>query len=235
MERRLNELEKGEAAFIGKLQTRDEVLDEELDNHQKRLDRHREDLLASEKYINTLQDRVMALEDENLALKSQVESMADKLCHCSKRSPTMSGEGTREEPFELEYASDGEYHTPPAEEQENAPPRTLVPIEEVLPEVAATEAMQERGREFIEALDRSQVRRQRCVRSSGRIKSHFHPYCKSTGQSFRRRVRMPVDSEISRNIRHLERGLGGYESDSKSGSSGLSEIEDCHPLATIGC
>ena len=163
MERRLNDLEKGETAFIGKLQTRDKVLDEELDNHQKRLDRYREDLLALEKYINTLQDRVMALEDKNLALKTQVESMADKLCHCQQRSPNVRGDGSREEPFELEYASDGEYHTPPAGEQENAPPRTLVPIEEILPEVAATEAMQGRGREFIEALDRSQVRRQRCV------------------------------------------------------------------------
>ena len=180
------DLEKGEAAFIGKLQTKDEMLDKELDNHQKRLDHHREDLLASEKYVNTLQDRVMVLEDENLALKTQVESMSDKLCHCNKESPTMSGEGTREEPFELEYASDGEYHTPPAEEQENTPPRTLIPIEEVLPEVTEVEAMQERGREFAEAWDRSQVHRQRCVRSAGRIKSKFHPYHKSTGQPFKR-------------------------------------------------
>ena len=147
----------------------------------------------------------------------------------------MSGEGTQEEPFELEYASDGEYHTPPAGEQENALPGTLIPIEEVLPEVAEMGAMQERGREFMEAWDRSQVRRQRCVRSSGRIKAKFHPYRKSTGQPFKRRVRLPVDSEISRNIRHLERGLGGYESDSESGSSGLSKFEDRHPLATIGC
>ena len=109
----------------------------------------------------------MALEDENLALKTQVESMADKLCHCQQGSPNIRGDGTREEPFELEYASDGEYHTPPAEEQENARPGTLIPIEEVLPEVAETEAMQERGREFMEAWDRSQVCRQRCVRSSG--------------------------------------------------------------------
>ena len=147
----------------------------------------------------------------------------------------MSGEGTREEPFKLEYASDGEYHTPPAEEQENAPPRTLIPIEEVLPEVAEAEAMQERGREFVEAWDCSQVHRQHCVRSSGWIKSHFHPYRKSTGQPFKRQVRLPVDSELSRNLPHLERGLGGYESDSESGSSGLSEIEDRHPLASIGC
>ena len=160
------DLEKGESAFVGKLQTRNKVLDQELDNHQQRLDRHQEDLLASEKHINTLQDRLMALEDENLALKTQVESMADKLCHCNKGSPTMSGEGTREEPFELEYALDGEYHTPPAEEQENAPPQTLIPIEEVLPEVAEVEAMQEWGREVAEAWCRSQVRHQRCVWSS---------------------------------------------------------------------
>ena len=175
MEHRLNELEKGEAAFIGKLQSRDETLDHELDNHQQRLDRHREDLLASERFYNTLLDRVTALEDENRTLKTQVESMSNKLCHCRQGGPTISGEGTREEPFELEYASD-DYHTPPAEEQENTPPRTLVPIEEVLPEVAATEAMQQMGRDFIEALDRSQVRRQRCVRSSGQIKSKFHPH-----------------------------------------------------------
>ena len=146
----------------------------------------------------------MALEDENLTLKTQVESMADKLCHCNKGNPVVSGEGTREEPFELEYASDGEYHTPPAEEQGNVTPQTLIPIEEVLPEVAETEAMQERGREFVEAWERSQVRCQRCVRSSGRIKAKYHPYRKSTGQSFKQRVRLPVDSEISRNIRHLE-------------------------------
>ena len=99
MERRLVDLEKGESAFVGKLQTRDEVLDQELDKHQQHLDRHREDLLAAEGYINTLQQRLGVLEDKNLALKIQVESMADKLCHCNKGSPTMSGEGTREEPF----------------------------------------------------------------------------------------------------------------------------------------
>ena len=137
-------------------------------------------------------------------------------------------------PLRQESGSD-KYHTPPAEEQENVPPQTLIPIEEVLPEVAEAEAMQERGREFVEAWERSQVHRQRCVRSSGRIKSKYHPYHKSTGQPFKRRVRLPVDSEISRNIRHLEQGLRGYESDSESGSSGLSEVEDHHPLATIGC
>ena len=84
LERQLVDLEKGESAFVGKLQTRDEVLDQELDKHQQCLDQHQEDLLASEKHINTLQDRLMALEDENLTLKAQVESMADKLCHCNK-------------------------------------------------------------------------------------------------------------------------------------------------------
>ena len=93
----------------------------------------------------------------------------------------MSGEGTQEEPFELEYTSD-EYHTPPVEEQENAPPWTLIPIEEVFPEVAEAEAMQERGMEVAVAWDRSQVHRQRCVCSLGKIKAKYHPYCMSTVQ-----------------------------------------------------
>ena len=94
LECRRLKLEKEEAAFIGKLQTRDEVLDQELDKHQQCLDQHREDLLAVEGYINTLQQRLGVLEDKNLTLKIQVESMSDKLCHCNKGSPTMSGEGT---------------------------------------------------------------------------------------------------------------------------------------------
>lgn len=31
----------------------------------------------------------------------------------TQQEPTMSGQGTPEESFQLEYASDDEYHTPP--------------------------------------------------------------------------------------------------------------------------
>ena len=40
--------------------------------------------------------------------------MADKLCCCPARSPTLSGAGSRSEPFELEYeGSNDSYTTPP--------------------------------------------------------------------------------------------------------------------------
>ena len=71
-----------------------------------RIDRRRRE-------VDLLRRAVGELEGDQDLLKSQVESMSNKLCHCSARSPVLSGTGSQEDPHELEYASADEYHSPP--------------------------------------------------------------------------------------------------------------------------
>jgi len=95
---------------------RDEYVDKEVDKHQERLARHRHDL-------EVLRGKVSRLEEANLLLTAQVESMSDKLCRCNEGRPGLVGRGTIEEPFELEYAgSPTSYHTPPSVPSENHTP-----------------------------------------------------------------------------------------------------------------
>src|SRR5882762_5011934 len=59
----------------------------------------------------------------NILLKTQVESMNDQLCRCSKGCPVLTGQGSADGPFELDYiGSPGSYHTPPSAPVENSAP-----------------------------------------------------------------------------------------------------------------
>src|SRR5882762_7888808 len=49
--------------------------------------------------------------------------MSDQLCRCSEGQPVLTGWGSQDEPFELDYiGSPGSYHTPPSAPAENPTP-----------------------------------------------------------------------------------------------------------------
>src|SRR5882762_3678156 len=49
--------------------------------------------------------------------------MSDQLCRCSEGRPVLTGRGSQDEPFELDYiSSPGSYHTPPSAPAENSTP-----------------------------------------------------------------------------------------------------------------
>src|SRR5882762_8223566 len=83
---------------------RDEYVDKEVDKHQERLAHHHHNLEVLRGKVLKLEESSSRLEELNLLLTAQVESMSDKLCRCHKGCPTLVGQGSREEPFELEYA-----------------------------------------------------------------------------------------------------------------------------------
>jgi hypothetical protein len=92
---------------------------DEVDRH---LARHRRELKTlvqeDEDMAKKFDVNTGVLCDSLSAIEAKIESMVDKLCHCSPKSP-LSGKGTSDSPYELEYA-DGD--TP-----------TEVPVENVTP------------------------------------------------------------------------------------------------------
>ena len=92
------------------------------------------DLMMSR--FSVLEDRIRILEEESVekaarikSLSSKVKHLQGKMCHCNKpKSRPLSGSGTREDPHELEYASEEEYLPPPV-----AIVTTLIPIDQGVP------------------------------------------------------------------------------------------------------
>jgi hypothetical protein len=78
---------------------------------------HCGDINASFKMMENLERKT----DDNTAvivgklerIDATIASMSDKLCHCSNKSPSLVGVGTRSLLFELEYAMEDEYTVPP--------------------------------------------------------------------------------------------------------------------------
>ena len=64
---------------FAKLMARDQDVDKEFAQMQKRLYRHR---VA----FNKAEDRIQALEDTMAIQQAKMDSMLDKLCHCRARS-----------------------------------------------------------------------------------------------------------------------------------------------------
>ena len=57
------------------------------------------------------------------SLQAEVDSLQTKICRCNEAtSRPLSGNGSQEDPFTLEYAEENEYHPPPVV-------TSLVPIE----------------------------------------------------------------------------------------------------------
>ena len=81
-------------------------------------------------WFSGLEERMHVLEEEGLvqeemiaSLQAEVDGLQSKICHCNEAmSRPLSGSGTRESSFELEYADESEYHPPPVV-------TSLIPIE----------------------------------------------------------------------------------------------------------
>ena len=105
-------------------------LDEELQTVKDRLRRHRID-------INLLYDDGLVVAENARNLSNQVTDLSGRVCRCNTSSESSVGEGTRERPFELEYAADDEYvPIPPAfpvDHSPATPPVTVPPLENTSP------------------------------------------------------------------------------------------------------
>ena len=68
---------------------------------------------AMEQCIKFLEEEGLEREDMVVSLQVEVDDLKTKVCHCTvPQSRPLSREGSREVPFELEYASDSEYIAP---------------------------------------------------------------------------------------------------------------------------
>jgi hypothetical protein len=93
-----------------------------FDEVDRRIARHRRELKALAQEDEEVQRKfdvnTSVLCDSISAIEARIESMVDKLCHCSVPSP-LSGNGTSDSPYELEYADED---TPTEVPSENAVP-----------------------------------------------------------------------------------------------------------------
>ena len=49
-----------------------------------------------------------------MSLQAKVDRLQTKICHCNEvTSRPLSGNGSQEDPFTLEYAEENKYHPPP--------------------------------------------------------------------------------------------------------------------------
>ena len=109
----------------------------EVDNVNERVNQRGEEIKEIDNVMKNLLDRfsgleehMHVLEEEGLireemitSLQAKVDGLQSKICCCNEAtSRPLSGSGTRESPFELEYTDDSEYHPPPVV-------TLLVPIE----------------------------------------------------------------------------------------------------------
>jgi hypothetical protein len=112
--------------MINSNKKRDKYLDKELDNHQKRINRHCRDLEALCQENHPLEDRVLMREVEADHHKEMLMEILDQLCHCVKdKAPVLEGNGTADSLFELndglEYAGlPSSYHDAPLASSESA-------------------------------------------------------------------------------------------------------------------
>jgi hypothetical protein len=237
----------------------------ELNETKERLDRHRRDLDHLRRKVREVRaerdsdrEEVNDLEAEMVILKAQVTSMEGRLCRCGEASLAWSGEGTAAAPLELddEEGSQGSYHSAssssfsaenPAVIQvstvvETSPAR-LVPIEELEVEVVGTPREQEVREASRELVRRPRMRVPRMtssilsrqLRVANRMSTAVPP--KFPPRRPNPDYHLGVNHRLRQNIRRAGRGLGGYESSSESGTSGLSddsEYEDYHHAPRLG-
>ena len=73
--------------------------------------------------MHALEVEGLEREDMVASLQAKVDCLQTKICCCNKAtSRPLSGNGTREDPFKLEYVEESKYHPPPVI-------TSLVPIE----------------------------------------------------------------------------------------------------------
>ena len=235
---------------------REERRDKEVDSLMERLNRHRRDLEATHSKARKTQEKIRGLEEEVLTLKVQVGSMADKVCRCSERSPALSGEGTQNAPFELDYeGSSGFYHVPPEETPATSDEPLPVVVREVVegvlgqddaivgrlvPIVEEEEADPSQvEREYAQRMSHTTVRPRR-RRTTTLKRQDVYPHRMTAGRERVHPYFFRVESEYRRTLRRGHRGVSaGYQSDSESGSDGLPsfpavEADDLFPGSLLG-
>jgi hypothetical protein len=112
---------------------RDNYFDKVLSKNQDSLGRHRHELNRNTTKITQWAERTNKIEDEHAEhwqltheLEARMASLSEGYCKCGDRSPSISGLGTRQDPFEVDMdraESPLEYLTPPsASPRENTTP-----------------------------------------------------------------------------------------------------------------
>ena len=162
--------------------------------------------------ISKLEDQMHSLEVEALeredlvaSLQVEVDVLQTKICHCHKAtSRPLSGNGSQEDPFTLEYTEENEYHPPPIitslvpieVEEERDPSRVLRFGDDEEEDSAIEEAVESSEDEEVPQENKvplpihlaslppayvpSVCSGQRCKRSCGALKTiSYHPYCHS--------------------------------------------------------
>jgi len=238
---------------------------------------------GSNRMIVMLEERLDTLEEDESIFQTQLDSLAEKACHCvdrivpvQKREPDvvffnpppdlLSSEGTNHSsraPSELEYV------TPPLGTDIPLRPISVTEMVEVAPasEACACSAswssdqenerpvspLIEVPRVALDPIDSTIVMRQdQVVRRVEALETKLRTHVshsgrktyqgrRSTGIALKHRYApyLQVERNLRRNRRRAERDLGGYESSSESGSSGLdgpsssAVARSCREPATI--
>ena len=66
-----------------------------------------------EAWMHILEEEGLVREEMIASLQVEVDSLQLKICHCNEIAPRpSSGNGSRDDPFTLEYAEEDEYHPP---------------------------------------------------------------------------------------------------------------------------
>ena len=120
-------LEEGLKAFNNALKIVDQRSMKKVDDANAWIDRRGEEIKEIDdvmknvvEKISKLEDQMHSLERERLErenmialLQIEVDSLQTRICHCNEAtSRPLSGSGSREDPFTLEYAEENEYHPP---------------------------------------------------------------------------------------------------------------------------
>jgi hypothetical protein len=218
---------------------------------RERLDRHRSDINYLRRKYTTSEEEVEDLEVEVVTLRNQIADMEGKLCRCGEGSPVWSGRGTADAPLELDdEGSQGSFHSAtssafsaerPTVIQVSSVTETtearLVPIGEleVVPESSRREReMKIASRELVRVppsrvSSSTQNRKARVAHRMSTAISSKPRY------DHRRDYHLGVHHRLRQRLRRTSRNLGGYESSSESGSSGLGDPDkDCHHDPGIG-
>ena len=104
--------------MIASNKERDDYLDRQLDNQHTRSNRHRKDLNRWIEECDTQRGILDKHEEDTDRLRedladalARIEEMSTKLCRCREGKEVVTGEGTADIPFELEYAEPEEEDT----------------------------------------------------------------------------------------------------------------------------
>ena len=212
-------LEEGLKAFNNALKTVDQRSMKEIDDANERINQRGFGIKEIDGVVKNLLDkfsemeaRMHMLEEEGLvredmiaSLQVEVDSLQLKICRCNEvTSRPLSGSGTWESPFELEYADENEYHPPPVVislvpievEEERDPSRALQFGDDEEEESAMEEVVESSKDEEVPQENKVSLpvqivspppayaplvcSGQCCKRSRGMLKTiSYHPYCHS--------------------------------------------------------